>query len=46
VYTPQYVTTPQGINAELTKVSVAISKCLQREQSTGNSMGNKTTEVS
>ena len=29
-YTPNYVTTPAGINAELTKISLAIAECLQR----------------
>lgn len=37
-YIPQYVTTPAGINAELTKISVAISECLQRNTSEGNQL--------
>lgn len=30
MYIPNYVTTPVGINAELTKISLAIAECLQR----------------
>jgi hypothetical protein len=37
-YIPSYVTTPTGINAELTKISVAISECLQRNTTSGNQL--------
>lgn len=33
-YVPNYVTTPVGINAELTKIAVAISQCLQGSNTT------------
>lgn len=33
MYTPNYVTTPAGINAELTKIATAIAECLQRNTS-------------
>jgi hypothetical protein len=37
-YIPQFVTQPAGINAELTKISVAISRCLQRYPESPNQM--------
>lgn len=37
-YTPQYVTKPDGINAELTKISVAISRCVQRYPNGANQL--------
>lgn len=37
-YTPQYVTTPQGINAELSKIAVAVSRCVQRYAESPNEL--------
>lgn len=37
-YTPQYVTTPQGINAELSKIAVAVSRCVQRYPASPNEL--------
>jgi hypothetical protein len=37
-YIPQFVTQPAGINSELSKISVAISRCLQRHSASPNQM--------